>query len=87
MEENTKKQKLSYEELEQVASQLSQQSQQLYQRLQQVEMSNLYKRLDYLFKVVENAPVFNEVFLSACIKEIEDIMTISEEDTVTNTEE
>jgi hypothetical protein len=37
--------KLSYEELENVANNL-------YARLQQAEMSNMFKRLDYLFKVV-----------------------------------
>ena len=45
MEEKTKTQKMSYEELEKVASQLSQQAQQLYARLQQAEMSNMFKRL------------------------------------------
>lgn len=83
-----KNEKMSYEELEHVAAQLSQQSQQLYARLQQAEMSNMFKRLDLLFKVVENAHAFNEAFVANCVKEIEDIMTIpdeSQEDT--NTEE
>jgi hypothetical protein len=79
MEENIKKQKMSYEELEQVASQLSQQAQQLYTRLQQTEMSNMFKRLDLLFKIVENASAFNEEFVAKCVKEIEEIMTIPEE--------
>ena len=88
MEENTKTQKMSYEELEQVASQLSQQAQQLYARLQQAEMSNIFKRLDLLFKVVENAHAFNEEFVARCVKEIEEIMTIPEEvQEGTNTEE
>lgn len=92
MEENKiierKNEKMSYEELENVAAQLSQQSQQLYARLQQAEMSNMFKRLDFLFKVVENAHAFSEEFVANCVKEIEDIMTIpdaSQEDT--NTEE
>ena len=79
MEENTKTQKMSYEELEQVASQLSQQAQQLYARLQQAEMSNMFKRLDLLSKVVENAHAFSEEFVAKCVKEIEEIMTIPEE--------
>ena len=88
MEENTKTQKMSYEELEQVASQLSQQAQQLYARLQQAEMSNMFKRLDLLFKVVESAHAFSEEFVAKCVKEIEEIMTIPEEvQEDTNTEE
>lgn len=80
MEEITKNaQKMSYEELEQVAAQLSQQAQQLYARLQQAEMSNMFKRLDLLFKVVKNAHAFNENFVAKCVKEIEEIMTIPEE--------
>lgn len=74
-----KNEKMSYEELENVAAQLSQQSQQLYARLQQAEMSNMFKRLDLLFKVVENAHAFNEAFVAKCVKEIEDIMTIPDE--------
>lgn len=89
MEENTKStQKMSYEELEQVAAQLSQQAQQLYARLQQAEMSNMFKRLDLLFKVVESAHAFNPEFVAKCVKEIEEIMTIPEENQDnTNTEE
>ena len=79
MEEKTKTQKMSYEELEKVASQLSQQAQQLYARLQQAEMSNMFKRLDLLFKIVENAHAFSEGFVAKCVKEIEEIMTIPEE--------
>ena len=88
MEENTKTQKMSYEELEQVASQLSQQAQQLYARLQQAEMSNMFKRLDLLFKVVENAHAFSEEFVAKCVKEMEESLTIPEEvQENTNTEE
>jgi hypothetical protein len=72
--------KMSYEELEQIASQLSVQNQQLYARLNQAELSNMFRRLDLLFKVVENAPAFSETFVNKCISEIEDIMTIPEED-------
>lgn len=78
MEENKK---LSYEELENVAHQLSEQSRQLYAKLQQVELEKVYKRLDYLFKVMEFPTFFNDSFVEACAKEIEEIMTISEEET------
>lgn len=82
MEENKGTQKMSYEELENVAAQLSQQNQQLYARLQQAEMSNMLSRLKFLFKVVKNAQAFPEEFVTKCTTEIIDIMTIPEvEDT------
>lgn len=72
---NETQKKMSYEELEQVAAQLSQQSQQLYARLQQADMTNMFKRLDYLFKVVENGPMFPNEFLDMCVTEIQEIIT------------
>ena len=71
--------KLSYEQLENVAHQLSEQTKQLYMKLQAANMSNMFKRLDYLFKVVENGHMFKQDFLEKCIDEIEEIMTVPEE--------
>ena len=71
--------KLSYEQLENVAHQLSEQAKQLYMKLQAANMSNMFKRLDYLFKVVENGHIFKQDFLEKCIAEIEEIMTVPEE--------
>lgn len=71
--------KMSYEQLENVAHQLSEQAKQLYMQLQNANMSNMFKRLDYLFKVVENNHMFKLDFVDKCINEIEDFMTISEE--------
>lgn len=52
---------------------------QLYQRLmkeiQTRDMTNMFKRLDYLFKVVENRNCFNENFVSGCVEEIETALT------------
>lgn len=75
--------KMSYEQLENIAHQLSEQSRQLYAKLQEANMANVFKRLDYLFKVVENAHAFNEEFVAKCVVEIEDLMTVpeSEEET------
>lgn len=72
-------QKMSYEQLEQIAHQLSEQARQLYGQLQKANLSNMFKRLDYLFKVVENGYMFKQDFLEKCINEIEDIMTVPEE--------
>ena len=72
--------KMSYEQLENVAHQLSEQSRQLYIKLQQANMNNMFKRLDYLFKVIANADQFSKVFIAKCVKEVEEIMTIPEQD-------
>lgn len=66
--------KLSYEELENIANNL-------YARLQQADMANMFKRLDYLFKVVENVDNFPQEFAKHCIGEIVTIMTIPTEET------
>lgn len=71
-------QKMSYEQLENIAHQLSEQVRQLYAKLQEANTSNLFRRLDYLFKVVENAHMFNKDFEAKCLKEIEELMTIPE---------
>lgn len=77
--ETEQPQKMSYEQLEQIAHQLSEQARQLYGQLQKSNLSNMFKRLDYLFKVVENGHIFKQDFLDRCVKEIEDIMTVPEE--------
>ena len=66
--------KLSYEELENITNNL-------YIRLQQADMANMFKRLDYLFKVVENVGNFPQEFVKHCTEEIVNIMTISTEET------
>ena len=76
--ETERPEKMSYEQLEQVAHQLSEQARQLYSQLQKSNMTNMFKRLDYLFKVVENGHMFKQYFLEKCIAEIEELMTVPE---------
>ena len=76
--EAARPEKMSYEQLENIAHQLSDQAKQLYAKLQEANMVNMFKRLDYLFKVVENAHAFNEEFVTKCVDEIEDLMTVPE---------
>ena len=71
--------KLSYTELENLAHQLSEQSKQLYAKLQEANMINMFKRLDYLFKVLENSSSFKEEFIKNCTSEIESLIVIPEE--------
>ena len=72
--------KMSYEQLENVAHQLSEQNRQLFAKLQELNMVNTFKRLDYLFKVVENGHMFDQDFLEKCIAEIESLMTVPEQE-------
>lgn len=86
MEENktkevnmTPNEKPTYEQLEAICKRLDAQARGLYKQLQEANLSNLYKRLDYLFKVVENSDKFGAEFVVSCVEEIEKAMTIPEE--------
>ena len=79
--------KMSYEQLENVAHQLSEQNRQLFAKLQELNMVNMFKRLDYLFKVVENGHMFDQDFLEKCIAEIESLMTVPEQEEKPETED
>lgn len=40
----------------------------------------MFKRLDYLFKVIENGHMFKQDFLEKCIAEIESLITIPKQE-------
>lgn len=73
--------KLSYEELNEVCMRLEQQNQYLVRELQKANLTNMFKRLDYLFKVVEHSHSFGDAeFVGNCIEEIKEAMTINTEE-------
>ena len=72
--------KLSYEQIENIAHQLSEQNRQLLAKLQELNMANMFKRLDYLFKVIENGHMFKQYFLEKCIEEVESLMIVPEQE-------
>ena len=82
------KEKLTYEQLNNACVQLSQENQYLKQQLNQAsKVLNTFSRLDYLFRVVEcdhnnksNSVSFSVEFVEQCIKEIQEIMTVPEEE-------
>ena len=78
--ETERPEKMSYEQLENVAHQLSEQNRQLFAKLQELNMANMFKRLDYLFKVIENGHMFKQDFLEKCIAEIESLITIPKQE-------
>ena len=79
--------KMSYEQLEGIAHQLSEQNRQLFAKLQELNMTNMFKRLDYLFKVIENGHMFGQDFLEKCIAEVESLMTVPEQEEKPETED
>lgn len=82
------KNKLSYEELENVCHQLSAQAQQLNVQNQQLRkmteeanLTNLYKRLDYLFAVIDKDNAYlSHNFKVQCAVEIENLMATPEQE-------
>lgn len=71
---------LSYEQLRNVAGQLQQQNMQLRKALQDANFSNMFRRLDYLFKVMEFPHMFSDEFVQKCSAEIEASISIPEEE-------
>lgn len=89
MEEKEEKsnKKLSYEQLENAARQLSAQfdtvvkeNQQLRSVTQKIQLDNLFTELNFRFKVLEFRDAFDEDFVDKIVNEIKSIMTIKEEE-------
>ena len=86
--QDNKEQKLSYEQLNEICGQLYQQNQNLIKQVQQLNQTNMFKRLDYLFKVAElsmnkndySVFKFQEEFVFKCIAEIQEAMTVPEQE-------
>lgn len=75
-----KPQKYSYEELNKICIQLEQQNQYLMKQLYQANQTNMFKRLDYLFKVLEFESTIKDAnFVNNCIAEIKEAIIIPEE--------
>lgn len=72
--------KLTYDELNNIAVQMQQRAMIAEQKLQNVDLTSM--RLHYLFEIIRysNRDVFTQEFVEKCAKEIEDILTIKEED-------
>lgn len=86
--EQPQEQKFSYEQLNNICSELYQQNQNLHRQLQQANMVNMFKRLDYLFMVLKYNNIFNdEEFVQACIDEIKDAIIVKPEEDVVEDKE
>lgn len=74
-------QKLTYEQLNEACNQLFHQNQQLRGKLNEINTFNAFKRLDYLFKVVEFADTIKDAeFINSCIEEIKEAMVTKDEE-------
>lgn len=83
----TQPKKLSYEELENVAKQLSEQlntvvaaNKQLEMRLRQVNMDNIFTQLQFRMEIAKNKELFSDEFNVFNIKTIESILTPQEQE-------
>lgn len=74
--EGQKKEKLTYDQLNDACYQLWQQNKQLAMRNRELEQFMMNKRLEYLFKVLELHDMFSSDFVVSCVNEIEEGMTL-----------
>lgn len=87
---NTGERKLSYEELESNFYQMAEKLNAVYKERQILinqlnSTNNTVTRLNFLFKVIEFGNKFSQEFVENCVNEIEEILTISQEDNEANT--
>lgn len=52
----------------------------MQQQMEQMNMANAFRRLDYLFRVVEFKDSFSSDFVVSCVEEIEQGMTVKNEE-------
>ena len=84
---NNESKKLTYEQLNQAAQQISQQAEALYKENQQlretlnrISIQNGYTELGFKFKVVENSTMFPKEFVKRTITDIVHTMTVTDEE-------
>lgn len=74
-----KEQKLSYEKLNEVCSQLYQENQYMKRQLYEANEALASRRMDYLFRIVEAKDTFSPEFVASCVSEIEGAFTPQQE--------
>ena len=68
--------KLSYEQLEQLANNLNRQCQQFYSQLQEAnKIISEFNEVDMLLSILEKSEHFNEDFVTRCANKVEEIIT------------
>lgn len=81
MEEKKEQKKLSYEDLQRIAGDLSQQNQKMVQQIQKMQEALQSREFDYtsfflsmLFKVMEHPELYSDEFVPWCTKNIESLL-------------
>lgn len=85
--DNIESKKLTYEEQTQAISTLQQEILRYRQALNQMYKADIYKTLDYLFKVLENSVYFEEEFVTESAKHIKEFLTPNEKESTEDTDE
>lgn len=82
-----KQEKLSYEDLQSYAIDcesklkgLSEKYNELVREYINLKQSQVFIRLEFLFKVVNAPSMFSQNFINQCVEEIQELLTIPEED-------
>ena len=76
-EEAQKDNKISYEELVNVANQLQVQNRKMQQQLYQLMEEHSVIRMNFLFEIVKNSNMFQKDTVEECVKEIEESLFTS----------
>lgn len=71
----------SQEQMAQLIDQLYSRNQQLVEALNEKNTAMMFKRLDYLFKVVEQSHMFDDEFVTKCIDELQKTLDVTQEQT------
>ena len=71
--------KLSYDELQNLCGEYFQRLQIMQREMAKMDATNVIQRLNFLFKVLDNAVMFDAGFVESTVKEIQDTLTVVEE--------
>lgn len=74
--------KLSYEQLKELAIQSTNQARKMYQDLQMAQSHEFIARINFLFKVLEFAKYFEDNYVRGCSAEISRVLELPEEEGV-----
>lgn len=83
-QQNNNTKKVSYEELSNICNQLQTKCSQLMQQNLQLQQQHVLIRLEFLFKVLDKKENFDVNFVSTCIKEIVNLMSLNNKEEIKN---
>ena len=68
----------SQEQMAQLLDQLYSRNQQLVEALNEKNTALMFKRMDYLFKIIEQSHMFDDEFVTKCIDELQKTLDVTE---------